>query len=169
MEVPGPDVSQSCSCRPTPQPQQCWIPAVSATYDAACSNTGPLTHWARPRMECTSSWTLCPVLNPLSHNWNSHLINYLDHLMLWKVIQNPVLMENTVSWKAFSYTFVKKACISEQHVVYLTCLWAFYKWHYLLQGFSASTLLAYGDCISLHCGGCAMHWRMLVTSLGSTH
>ena len=34
-------------------------------------HTGSLTYWTRPRMEPTSSWTLCQVLNPLSHNWNS--------------------------------------------------------------------------------------------------
>ena len=34
----------SCSRRPTPQPQQCGIPAASATYTTAHSNTGSLTH-----------------------------------------------------------------------------------------------------------------------------
>ena len=36
----------------------------------AGSNSGSLTHWARPRIEPTSLWTLCQVLNPLSHNGN---------------------------------------------------------------------------------------------------
>ena len=32
------------------------------------SEAGSLTHWARPGVEPTFSWTLCWVLNPLSHN-----------------------------------------------------------------------------------------------------
>ena len=35
----------------TPQPQQCGIPATSATYTTAHGNTGSLTHWARPGIE----------------------------------------------------------------------------------------------------------------------
>lgn len=35
------------------------------------ANSGSLTHWLRPAMEPTSSWTLCWVLNPLSHKENS--------------------------------------------------------------------------------------------------
>ena len=40
--------NRSCSCQPTPQPQQCRIGAKSSTYAAAHSNTGSLTHWMRP-------------------------------------------------------------------------------------------------------------------------
>ena len=36
--------NQSCSCWPTPQPQQCRIPAASATYTIAQSNARSLTH-----------------------------------------------------------------------------------------------------------------------------
>ena len=46
----------SCSCWPTPQPQQSGIQAASATYTMAMPN--PLTHWARPRVELASSWML---------------------------------------------------------------------------------------------------------------
>ena len=46
-------------------------PKASMTYTAACGNVGSLTHWARPRIESTSSWTLCGILNLLSHNGNS--------------------------------------------------------------------------------------------------
>ena len=34
-------------------------------------NTGALTHWARPGIEPTSSWTLCWVFNLLNHKENS--------------------------------------------------------------------------------------------------
>ena len=61
-KFPGLGSNQSHSCRPTPQPQQCQIPDSSATYAAACSNTRSSTHWVRPGIEPTSSWTLCWVL-----------------------------------------------------------------------------------------------------------
>ena len=46
------------------QTQQSRIWAASATYTAALGNARSLTHWARPGMEPTSSWTLCWVLSP---------------------------------------------------------------------------------------------------------
>ena len=58
MEVPRLGSNQSCSCRPTPQPQQCRIRAASVTYTAAQGNAGSLTHWARPGIEHTTSWFL---------------------------------------------------------------------------------------------------------------
>ena len=45
-------------------------PATSVTCTAACSNTGSLTHSARPGIESTFLWTQGLVLNPLSHNRN---------------------------------------------------------------------------------------------------
>ena len=50
------------------QPHQ--IQAASATYAAACGNSGSLTHWARPGIDPASSWTLCQIPNLLSHNGN---------------------------------------------------------------------------------------------------
>ena len=41
---PGEGSNWSCSRRPTPQPQQCGIQDVSATYTTAHGNTGSLTH-----------------------------------------------------------------------------------------------------------------------------
>ena len=46
-----------------PEPQQCWIQAASATYTTAHSNTGSLTHWARPEIEPLSSWILVRFIN----------------------------------------------------------------------------------------------------------
>ena len=54
-----------------PQPWQHWTWARSATYTIACSNAGSWTHWVRPEIEPPSTWTLCWVLNLLSHNGNS--------------------------------------------------------------------------------------------------
>ena len=44
MEVPRPGSNQSCSLQPTPEPQQHWIRAASATYATAHGNAGSLTH-----------------------------------------------------------------------------------------------------------------------------
>ena len=50
--------NRSCSCRPTPEPQQCQIQAMSAVYTTAQGNAGSLTHWARPEIEPAASWFL---------------------------------------------------------------------------------------------------------------
>ena len=55
--------NQSYSCWPQPQPQQCEIWAVSATYAIAHSNTGSPTHWVRPGIEAASSWILVKFVN----------------------------------------------------------------------------------------------------------
>ena len=44
MEVSGWGVNWSCSHQPMPEPQQCRIQAMSATYTTAHGNTGSLTH-----------------------------------------------------------------------------------------------------------------------------
>ena len=51
-----------------PQPRQPLIWATSVVYAAACGSARSITHWARLGIEPTSSWTLCWVLNLLSHN-----------------------------------------------------------------------------------------------------
>ena len=55
-------MNQSCSCQPTPQPQQRGIWAMSATYATAHSNAWFLTHWVKPGMELASSWILVQFL-----------------------------------------------------------------------------------------------------------
>ena len=59
----GSQAAWSCSCWPTPQPQQCRIRAASVTYTTAQGNPGSLTCWARPGMEPTSSWMLIRFIN----------------------------------------------------------------------------------------------------------
>jgi len=63
MEVPRLGSNWSSSFQPTPQPQQCKIRAISATYTTAHSNVGSLTHWMRPGIEPTSSWILVGFVN----------------------------------------------------------------------------------------------------------
>ena len=53
---PGQGSNGSYTCRPTPQPQQHQIWAMSATYATVHGNTGSLTHWARSGMKPASSW-----------------------------------------------------------------------------------------------------------------
>ena len=71
MEGPILEVDLELQLRPIPQPWQHWIWAMSVTYTAACSNARSLTHWARAGIQPSSSYTLCWVLNPLSHNRHS--------------------------------------------------------------------------------------------------
>ena len=48
----------SCSCRPTPEPQQSGIQAESVTYTTAHGNDGSPTHWARLGIDPATSWFL---------------------------------------------------------------------------------------------------------------
>jgi len=63
MEVPRLRVEWSCSCCPTPQPQQLRIQAMSKTYTTAHGNAGSLTHWARPGIKPVSLWMLVRFIN----------------------------------------------------------------------------------------------------------
>ena len=53
---PGQGLNWSCSCWPTPHPQQCQIWA--AIYTTAHGNAGSLTPWVRPGIRPVSSWML---------------------------------------------------------------------------------------------------------------
>ena len=50
--------------------------AASVIYTAAWGNARSLTHWVRPGIDLSSSWTLCRVLNLLSHNGNFGLASF---------------------------------------------------------------------------------------------
>ena len=63
------------------KPQQGQIRTASATYAAACSNPGSLTHWARPGIEPTSSWTLCQVLNPQNLSGNFWFLSFSTKIL----------------------------------------------------------------------------------------
>ena len=64
-KFPGQGLNQSCSCRPTQQSQQHWIPATSATNLAtAYGNARPLTHRGRLGIKPASSEKQHWVLNP---------------------------------------------------------------------------------------------------------
>ena len=57
-KFPGWESTQSCSCQPTPQPQQCGIWAMSQPTSWPKVMPDPLIYWARPGIEPTSSWIL---------------------------------------------------------------------------------------------------------------
>ena len=57
-KFPGEGLNWSCSCWPTPEPQQHGIQAPSATYTTAPVNARSLTHRARSGIKPTSSWIL---------------------------------------------------------------------------------------------------------------
>ena len=63
MEVPRQGLNQSRSGRPMPQPQQLRKRAAFVTYTIAHSNTGSLTHRARPGIRLVSSWILVRFVN----------------------------------------------------------------------------------------------------------
>ena len=56
------------------------------TLPTALGNTGSLTHQTRPGIEPTSSWVLCQVLNPLSHDRNSIILSCLGEINSVQII-----------------------------------------------------------------------------------
>ena len=71
MEVPSLGVESGLQLRPTPQPRQHQIRAVSVTFPAACCNTESLIHRLRPWTELVSLQKQLWALNPLSQDGNS--------------------------------------------------------------------------------------------------
>ena len=117
-KLPGQGSNQSCSCWPTPQPWQHQIWATCATYTVACSNTGSLTHQARPGMEPASSQTLCWILNPLSHNGNSGTLSF-NWGPKTNVPHYRLLLARTVSYVVqFEYYSVLKRSMSLKKFVF---------------------------------------------------
>ena len=55
---PGWGSNRSCSCWPTPEPQQRQIQDAPETYTTAQHNPGSLIHWARPGIESATLWSL---------------------------------------------------------------------------------------------------------------
>ena len=66
-KFPGQESNQSCSCWPTPQPQQLGVPATSVTHTTAHGYARSLTRDQTHIFMDTNQ-----VLNPLSHNGNAH-------------------------------------------------------------------------------------------------
>ena len=72
--------------KPMLKPEQHQIWATSVTYTTAGGNAKCLTHWARPGMEPTASWTLRWVFNLLSHNRNLYFLFCILPCILYNFI-----------------------------------------------------------------------------------
>ena len=99
-----PGSNRNYSCWPTPQPQQCQIGATSATWATACSNTGSLTHWARPGIEPTSLGTLSRILKPAEPQWEVSLLPW--SLSVFETSATNLLL---AFWK--NVLMVEKGCL----------------------------------------------------------
>ena len=64
------------------------IRATAASLHHSHSNTGSLTHWARPGIQPVSSWMPVGVHYPPSHNKNSHSLRFVT-LNLWLLLALP--------------------------------------------------------------------------------
>ena len=76
----------------------------SSQATTACGNAGSLTYWVRPGIKPTSSWTLCQLLNLLSHNGNSDVHFYKENWSYVRVsshgynLNSPVLQKSVTTW-----------------------------------------------------------------------
>ena len=73
---------------PTPQPQQHPIRAASADYATAHGNAGSSTHWVRPGIEPTFSWTLVGFIT----HWATTGTPYDADFLLYQLALLPVLL-----------------------------------------------------------------------------
>ena len=83
------------------QPQKHWIQAVSATYTAACSNTGSLTPWARPGIEPAYSRILVGFLThwaTVGTSLNSHFFQTLPYYTLEKTFSSTDKLLSKAVW-----------------------------------------------------------------------
>ena len=91
--------NQSCSCWPTPQPQQHQIQGTSAAYAIACSNVRCLTHWMRPGIKPASS---------------RYYVEFLTHWAttgtLWGFFKT--IFVSKISWETFFLTVILKPYIN---------------------------------------------------------
>ena len=122
-KFPGLGSNWSDSCRPTPWPQQWWIRAESVTYTTAHSNAGSPTHWAKPGIEPTSSWTRVRFVAAVS--WRTLPPSYYLH---WCV--------NRFNWVFYL----------DNHII---CSYSFVSFSYVCLTFP---VLLHTPCPPVHCG-----------------
>ena len=101
---------------------QCQIQATSATYTAACSNAGSLTHWVRPGIESASSRILARVLTCWATMGTPQISLtdfYFNSIVLWEHILMMSIFKNLlrcVLWPRMWSTFVNVPCKLEKNV-----------------------------------------------------
>ena len=109
MEVPRLGVESELQLRPTPQLQQNWIQAATATHASACGNAGSLTHWAseaRDKTHILMDTMLSPSpTEPQWEIWERFLKTGLGEGVMGYVIN---------SWKFFWFV-VGKVIQSQYH------------------------------------------------------
>ena len=72
------------------------FPSYGSNWSCGCglcynhSNSGSLTHWARPGIEPTSSGRLCWVLNLLSHSVNSTYLVFSNESLYWPILHSEI-------------------------------------------------------------------------------
>ena len=100
MEVPRLGGSHwSCSCQPTPEPQQRGIWAASAPYTTAHGNAGLLTNWARAGIEPETSWFLVGFTNHCATTGTPPIIFSNHSTMKLEIIYNWKSSKITNMWK----------------------------------------------------------------------
>jgi len=104
MEVPRLGVQSE----PIPQPQQCRIWAVSATYTTAHGNASSLTHWTRPGIEPTTSWFLIRFVSAAPQQellkFFFFFFFFWGTFILFSTVAAPIYSPNTVGGFLFLYT-----------------------------------------------------------------
>ena len=125
MEVPRLGVNLNCSHQPTPELQQHWIQAVSATYHTAYCNAGSLTHQARPGIKHAFSWMLAGFANHWTMTGTPPVFFYLlyqstlnlhqrnSHQIVSGNSSHPRVVQNTVHGVPW--------CLSKKSVQHCHC------------------------------------------------
>ena len=80
-----------------------WIWGTIAIYSKACGNARSLTHWMRPGMEPTSSWTLCQVLNLLCHTGTPKISFFFRRIIITSIIHFTYSFFCHWMFRLFSY------------------------------------------------------------------
>ena len=95
------------------QPQQHQIRAECVTYPTAHGNSGSTTHWARPRIEPTSSWILVAFVSTVPQQ---ELLNFICLLIYF--LAAPAAYGNSGQWSNLSQSHV--LCHSCSNTISLT-------------------------------------------------
>ena len=87
-------------------------PAASATYITAHSNTGYLTHWARPGIEPASSWILVRLISAVPQ-WGTCLFSFF--LFVVRTLHIPFLSQfqehNTVLLTTVAMLYIRSSAL----------------------------------------------------------
>ena len=106
--------NQTCSCRPTLQPQQHGIQAMSTTDSTAHCDGISLTHWERPGIGPMSSWILVGFISD-ARQWELPieflLLLPLIYLSNISIILLFVFFFLTLLWGLHHYFKIASRCL----------------------------------------------------------